>query len=87
MNRGADLGAVAREPVFSRAIRIWGPTFAEEMMSSELRSQIRDTDFRKETSELTRAQIIQPGEHNYLSRQNQRLKLALSLLQAKIINH
>jgi flagellin len=48
---------------------------------SAARSQIRDTDFAKETSELTRAQIIQQASTTILSQANQRPQAALSLLQ------
>ncbi|MFT5543957.1 MAG: flagellin [Glaciecola sp.] len=48
---------------------------------SAARSQIRDTDFAKETAELTRAQIIQQASTTILAQANQRPQAALSLLQ------
>ena len=48
---------------------------------SGARSQIRDTDFAKETAELTRAQILQQTSQTVLAQANQRPQAALSLLQ------
>lgn len=48
---------------------------------SESRSRIRDTDFAKETAELTRAQILQQTSNTVLAQANQRPQGALSLLQ------
>lgn len=47
---------------------------------SEARSRIRDTDFAKETAELTRAQILQQTSVTVLAQANQRPQTALSLL-------
>lgn len=47
---------------------------------SEARSRIRDTDFAKETAELTRAQILQQTSTTVLAQANQRPQAALSLL-------
>ena len=49
--------------------------------ASAARSRIRDTDFAKETAELTRWQIIQQASTNVLSQANQRPQAALQLLQ------
>lgn len=48
---------------------------------SGARSRIRDTDFAKETAELTRAQILQQTSQTVLAQANQRPQAALSLLQ------
>jgi flagellin len=48
---------------------------------SAARSQIRDTDFAKETAELTRSQIIQQASTTILAQANQRPQAALSVLQ------
>ena len=47
---------------------------------SSARSRIRDTDFAKETAELTRAQILQQTSQTVLAQANQRPQAALSLL-------
>lgn len=47
---------------------------------SEARGRIRDTDFAKETAELTRAQILQQTSTTVLAQANQRPQAALSLL-------
>jgi len=47
---------------------------------SSARSRIRDTDFAKETAELTRSQILQQASTTILSQANQRPQSALSLL-------
>jgi flagellin len=72
----ADLGAVQNR--FQSTIR--NLSNVSENVSAA-RSQIRDTDFAKETSELTRAQIIQQASTTILSQANQRPQAALSLLQ------
>jgi flagellin len=72
----ADLGAVQNR--FQSTIRNLA-NISENV--SAARSQIRDTDFAKETSELTRAQIIQQASTTILSQANQRPQSALSLLQ------
>jgi flagellin len=72
----ADLGAVQNR--FQSTIRNLS-NISENV--SAARSQIRDTDFAKETSELTRAQIIQQASTTILSQANQRPQAALSLLQ------
>ncbi|HEY0924772.1 flagellin, partial [Rheinheimera pacifica] len=48
---------------------------------SGARSRIRDTDFAKETAELTRTQILQQTSTTVLAQANQRPQAALSLLQ------
>lgn len=48
---------------------------------SEARGRIKDTDFAKETAELTRAQILQQTGTTVLAQANQRPQAALSLLQ------
>nr|WP_297347865.1 flagellin [uncultured Glaciecola sp.] len=72
----ADLGAVQNR--FQSTIRNLA-NISENVAAA--RSQIRDTDFAKETSELTRAQIIQQASTTILSQANQRPQSALSLLQ------
>jgi flagellin len=75
-NTRSDLGAVQNR--FQSTIRNLA-NISENV--SAARSQIRDTDFAKETSELTRAQIIQQASTTILSQANQRPQAALSLLQ------
>jgi flagellin len=75
-NTRSDLGAVQNR--FQSTIRNLA-NISENV--STARSQIRDTDFAKETSELTRAQIIQQASTTILSQANQRPQAALSLLQ------
>ncbi len=72
----ADLGALSNR--FQSTIR--NLTNISENVSAA-RSQIRDTDFAKETAELTRAQIIQQASTTILAQANQRPQAALSLLQ------
>lgn len=48
---------------------------------SAARSRIRDTDYAKETAELTRLQILQQASTTVLSQANQRSQAALTLLQ------
>lgn len=48
---------------------------------SAARSRIRDTDYAKETAELTRLQILQQASTTVLSQANQRPQAALTLLQ------
>jgi len=72
----ADLGAVQNR--FQATIR--NLTNVSENVSSA-RSRIRDTDFAKETAELTRTQILQQTSTTVLSQANQRPQAALSLLQ------
>ncbi|MDP4537983.1 flagellin, partial [Alkalimonas collagenimarina] len=48
---------------------------------SAARMRIRDTDYAKETAELTRAQIMQQSSTTVLSQANQRPQTALALLQ------
>lgn len=47
---------------------------------SASRSRIRDTDYAKETTELTRTQIIQQSSTTVLAQANQRPQAALSIL-------
>ena len=71
----ADLGAVQNR--FQATIR--NLTNVSENVSSA-RSRIRDTDFAKETAELTRTQILQQTSTTVLAQANQRPQAALSLL-------
>lgn len=71
----ADLGALTNR--FQSTIRNLS-NISENV--SGARSQIRDTDFAKETAELTRNQIIQQASTTILSQANQRPQAALQLL-------
>lgn len=72
----ADLGAVQNR--FQATIRNLA-NISENVSSA--RARIRDTDFAKETAELTRAQILQQTSQTVLAQANQRPQGALSLLQ------
>jgi len=72
----ADLGAVQNR--FQATIR--NLTNVSENVAGA-RARIRDTDFAKETAELTRAQILQQTSQTVLAQANQRPQAALSLLQ------
>jgi flagellin-like hook-associated protein FlgL len=72
----ADLGAIQNR--FQATIR--NLTNVSENVSGA-RSRIRDTDFAKETAELTRQQILQQTSTTVLAQANQRPQAALSLLQ------
>lgn len=72
----ADLGAIQNR--FQSTIRNLS-NVVENV--SAARSRIRDTDFAKETAELTRAQILQQASTTILAQSNQRPQSALSLLQ------
>lgn len=71
----ADLGAIQNR--FQSTIRNLS-NIVENVSSA--RSRIRDTDFAKETAELTRAQILQQASTTILSQANTRPQTALSLL-------
>lgn len=71
----ADLGAVQNR--FQATIR--NLTNVSENVSGA-RARIRDTDFARETAELTRAQILQQTSQTVLAQANQRPQAALSLL-------
>jgi flagellin len=71
----ADLGAIQNR--FQSTIRNLS-NVVENV--SGARSRIRDTDFAKETAELTRSQILQQASTTILSQANQRPQSALSLL-------
>lgn len=71
----ADLGALTNR--FQSTIRNLS-NITENMSSA--RSQILDTDFAKETANLTRNQIIQQASTTILSQANQRPQSALQLL-------
>ncbi|MCF4009076.1 flagellin N-terminal helical domain-containing protein [Rheinheimera sp. UJ63] len=71
----ADLGAVQNR--FQATIRNLS-NISENV--SGARARIRDTDFAKETAELTRAQILQQTSTTVLAQANQRPQAALSLL-------
>ncbi|MCO4321653.1 flagellin [Aliidiomarina quisquiliarum] len=71
----ADLGAIQNR--FQSTIR--NLTNISENISGA-RSRIMDTDFAKETAELTRNQIIQQASTSILGQANQRPQAALSLL-------
>jgi len=72
----ADLGAIQNR--FQATVR--NLTNISENVSGA-RSRIRDTDFAKETAELTRTQILQQTSTTVLAQANQRPQAALSLLQ------
>jgi flagellin len=71
----ADLGAIQNR--FQSTIRNLS-NVVENV--SGARSRIRDTDFAKETAELTRAQILQQASTTVLAQANTRPQSALSLL-------
>ncbi|RUO43024.1 flagellin FliC [Aliidiomarina taiwanensis] len=71
----ADLGAIQNR--FQSTIRNL-TNIAENVTGA--RSRIMDTDFAKETAELTRNQIIQQASTTILGQANQRPQAALSLL-------
>lgn len=71
----ADLGALQNR--FQATIR--NLTNVSENVSGA-RARIRDTDFAKETAELTRSQILQQTSQTVLAQANQRPQAALSLL-------
>lgn len=71
----AELGAVQNR--FQATIR--NLTNISENVSGA-RARIRDTDFAKETAELTRSQILQQTSQTVLAQANQRPQAALSLL-------
>jgi flagellin len=71
----ADLGAIQNR--FQSTIRNLS-NIVENV--SAARSRIRDTDFARETAELTRAQILQQASTTVLSQANTRPQTALSLL-------
>lgn len=75
-SKRADLGAIQNR--FQSTIRNLS-NIVENI--SAARSRIRDTDFAKETAELTRSQILQQASTTILSQANQRPQSALSLLQ------
>ena len=74
-SKRADLGAIQNR--FQSTIRNLS-NIVENV--SAARSRIKDTDFAKETAELTRAQILQQASTTILSQSNQRPQSALSLL-------
>lgn len=71
----ADLGAIQNR--FQATIRNLA-NISENV--SGARARIRDTDFAKETAELTRQQILQQTSTTVLAQANQRPQAALSLL-------
>jgi flagellin len=75
-SKRADLGAIQNR--FQSTIRNLS-NIVENV--SAARSRIRDTDFARETAELTRSQILQQASTTILSQANQRPQAALSLLQ------
>jgi flagellin len=75
-SKRADLGAIQNR--FQSTIRNLS-NIVENISSA--RSRIKDTDFAKETAELTRSQILQQASTTILSQANQRPQSALSLLQ------
>jgi flagellin len=75
-SKRADLGALQNR--FQSTIRNLS-NIVENI--SAARSRIKDTDFAKETADLTRAQILQQASTTILSQANQRPQAALSLLQ------
>lgn len=74
-SKRADLGAIQNR--FQSTIRNLS-NIVENV--SAARSRIKDTDFAKETAELTRSQILQQASTTILSQANQRPQSALSLL-------
>lgn len=74
-SKRADLGAVQNR--FQATIRNLA-NISENVSSA--RARIRDTDFAKETAELTRSQILQQTSQTVLAQANQRPQAALSLL-------
>lgn len=72
----AELGAI-QNAVNSRMKNLSNIT--ENVSAS--RSRIRDADFAKETSELTRNQILQQSSTSVLAQANQRPQAALQILQ------
>ncbi|RVT45404.1 flagellin FliC [Rheinheimera sediminis] len=74
-SKRADLGAIQNR--FQSTIRNLS-NIVENI--SAARSRIKDTDFAKETAELTRSQILQQASTTILSQANQRPQAALSLL-------
>jgi len=74
-SKRADLGALQNR--FQSTIRNLS-NVVENV--SAARSRIRDTDFAKETAELTRAQILQQASTTVLAQANTRPQSALSLL-------
>ncbi|WP_127021437.1 flagellin N-terminal helical domain-containing protein [Rheinheimera mangrovi] len=75
-SKRADLGAIQNR--FQSTIRNLS-NIVENI--SAARSRIKDTDFAKETADLTRSQILQQASTTILSQANQRPQAALSLLQ------
>ncbi|OBP15416.1 flagellin [Rheinheimera sp. SA_1] len=75
-SKRADLGAIQNR--FQSTIRNLS-NIVENVSSA--RSRIKDTDFAKETAELTRSQILQQASTTILAQSNQRPQSALSLLQ------
>ena len=75
-SKRADLGAIQNR--FQATFRNLS-NIVENVSSA--RSRIKDTDFAKETAELTRSQILQQASTTILSQANQRPQSALSLLQ------
>ena len=75
-SKRADLGATQNR--FQSTIRNLS-NIVENVSSA--RSRIKDTDFAKETAELTRSQILQQASTTILAQSNQRPQSALSLLQ------
>ena len=75
-SKRADLGAIQNR--FQSTIRNLS-NIVENISSA--RSRIKDTDFAKETADVTRAQILQQASTTILSQANQRPQAALSLLQ------
>jgi flagellin len=75
-SKRADLGAIQNR--FQSTIRNLS-NIVENV--SAARSRIKDTDFAKETAELTRSQILQQASTTILAQSNQRPQSALSLLQ------
>jgi flagellin len=74
-SKRADLGAIQNR--FQSTIRNLS-NIVENV--SAARSRIKDTDFAKETAELTRSQILQQASTTILTQANQRPQAALSLL-------
>ncbi|HHA2457416.1 TPA: flagellin, partial [Stenotrophomonas maltophilia] len=72
----ADMGAIQNR--FTSTIASLNTT-SENLSAS--RSRIRDTDYAKETAELTRTQILQQAGTAMLAQANQSPSSVMSLLQ------
>ena len=72
----ARFGAIANRLEHAHAANA---TYAESLMSAE--SRIRDVDFAREMTELTKAQIMQQSAVAMLGHAHQNARMVLQLLQ------